>query len=214
MADYGLFFRSSSRSGDLPGRLHLRITHKGLSRKVVIPYIIHPQEWDADKQRFIIPRNDPERKRQLLDYQRIINSTLYHLNVSIRELKKHKRNNYTIDDILQHYQPVAPDNNTMLATYTDSLAVKLERHGKERTARGYRSAVLRLQSFNNGEEVDMKDITAEMINAFRAALQYEGLARNTVMFYTHTLRAIYRKAVKEGRVGWRKNPFEILDSEF
>jgi len=212
MANYGFYFRSASREGEF-GRLYLRITHKEVLRRVVMPYMIHPREWDAGRQQFVMPRDNTTRKRQLSGYGEGMACDLRHLEAIVRELEVQKKGRYTIDDIMHRYRPVSPDDN-MLLDYANRLAIDLERRGQGRTARGYRTAVLRLQNFNGGRDVNLKRLTAGMIRDFQLALQSEGISMVTISFYMRTLRAIYNKAVEEGRIPRQlETPFDGVYTE-
>jgi site-specific recombinase XerD len=104
------------------------------------------------------------------------------------------------------YRSVTTDNT--LVTYTERLASELERSGNRRTAKAYRTAVYRLQQFSGHPRLGFEHLTAGLVSDFQQALKANGRSMNTISFYMRTLRAIYNKAVGEGRAGHHgESPF-------
>jgi site-specific recombinase XerD len=99
------------------------------------------------------------------------------------------------------YRSVMSSNT--ISTFTEKLATEMERSGSRRTANAYRTTVARLRAFNGGHDMGTDQISTVMIGNFQQALKAEGCSMNTISFYMRTLRAIYNKAVSEGRAPYR-----------
>lgn len=205
MASYGFSFRASLRRGVSPGRLYLRVVHKGVSRSLTTNYRIFPEEWDGVGRRLLFPYVFSERSRTLSDYQGSMLSDLQRLDVVIHELDR-SGVDYTIDELMERFRSVLFGNS--LGAWVDQLSGELEHAGYTRTARAYRTAASRLRRFNGGQDVKLEHITSGLIGDFQHHLKSEGKHMNTVSFYMRTLRSIYNKAVSEGRAPRRaESPF-------
>ncbi len=159
-------------------------------------YRILPEEWDATGRRLIIPYGRSARNYQLVDMENSMICDMRRMDIVIRNLEK--EGSYTIDRLMECYRG-ALKSNTLVA-YTEKLATELERDGNPRTARAYRTATARLHLFAGIKNLNYEHITAGLLNDFQQALKADGRSMNTISFYMRTLRAIYNKAVAEGRV--------------
>ena len=203
MPSYRFCFRPSTRKG-AAGKLHLRVVHRGTSRSVTTPYKVFPGEWDADGRHLIIPYDHGERTRQLAEYEGSMSNDLRRMEGVINRLDK--EGDYDIDELMERYRAVMTGNS--LRVYVDKLVTEMELAGCHRTAMAYISAASRLYLFNEGRDIKAEHFTASLLNDFQAALKAEGKSMNTISFYMRNLRAIYNKAVAEGRIFRRiENPF-------
>ena len=168
------------------------------------PYRVWPEEWDDNRRRLIMPAGNSERKQQLSEYEDCMHDDLRRMERVIRELEKEGL--CTIDEIMLRYRSIMSGNSVRV--YAEKLALDMERQGRERTAKAYRTVAVRLIRFNDGRDIKLEHITVGMINDFQQALKNEGCSMNTLSFYIRMLRAIYHKAVDEKRVPrQRENPF-------
>ena len=199
MASYGFSFRASTRKGGYPGRLYLRAVHRGESRSVTTAYRIFPEEWDAIGRRLLIPYGRSERSRQLAEIESSMLCDLHRMDTVIGKLEK--EGFYTIDELMGRYRAVMTGNT--LGTFTDKLATEMEQGGYLRTAKAYRTAAGRLIDFSGNKNLSYEHITPELLGDFQAALKADGRSMNTISCYMRTLRAIYHKAIAEGRIARR-----------
>ena len=204
MPSYGFCFRASTRKGGYPGRLYLRVVHGSESRSVTSEYRVFPEEWDAASRRLLVPYNRSERGRQLAEIESAMMGDLRRMDVVIDKLEK--EGSYTIDELMGRYRAVMKGNT--LGAFTEKLAREMEQGGFTRTANIYRGAVTRLTDFAGNRNLSADQITPELLGEFQAALKAAGRTMNTISCYMRTLRAIYNKAVGEGRIARRfENPF-------
>ncbi len=204
MPSYGYCFRATTRRGGGVGRLYLRVVHGGESRSVTTDYRIFPEEWDAAGRRLKIPYGRNERSRQLTEMESDMLYDLRRMESVVRNLGK--EGPHTVDDIMTRYRALSTVNT--LSDFTEKLARGLDNSGCRRTAKAYRTATARLNTFAGIGNLSCEQITPALIGDFQHSLKSEGRSRNTISFYMRTLRAIYNKAVTEGLISRRSdNPF-------
>jgi site-specific recombinase XerD len=197
MASYGFNYRGSVRKGSQPspGRLYLRIVHAGESRSVTTEYRIYPDEWNPTTRRLLIPYGRSERGRQLSEIEHSMLCDTRRLDAVIHDLEK--TGPYSADQLMRRYRAVMTGNT--IGAFSEKLASELEREGHQRTANTYRTTAARFLAFNNGQDPGTDQLSTTLISDFQASLKGEGCSMNTISFYMRTLRAIYNKAVAEGR---------------
>ena len=204
MASYGFSFRASTRVGRYPGRLYLRVVHGCQSRSVTTDYRVFPEEWDAVGRRLLIPYGRSERSRQLAEIESAMLCDLRRMDTVIGKLKK--KGGYGIDELMDRYRAVMRGNT--LGVFTEKLAAEMEQDGYHRTAKAYRTAAGRLIEFSGNPNLSYEHITPEFVCDFQSSLKADGRSMNTISFYMRTLRAIYHKAIGEGRIHRRaESPF-------
>jgi integrase len=162
---------------------------------VTTPYRVYPDEWDASGRRLLIPYGRTERGRQLTEIENAMLGDMRRMEAVIRELEKSGA--YTVDQLIRRYRAVMTGNT--IGAFSEKLASELEREGHQRTANTYRTAAARFLAFNNGQDPGTDQLNTTLISDFQASLKGEGCSMNTISFYMRTLRAIYNKAVAEGR---------------
>ena len=83
---------------------------------------------------------------------------------------------------------------------------KMKEVNKLGTARNYGKALRSLETFCQGTDLLLADVTVQMVDGYDAFLQRRGVTRNTVSFYMRILRAVYNKYSGEGDCR-QANPF-------
>lgn len=99
-----------------------------------------------------------------------------------------------------------PNNDFMV--YLSAVASRL--HSMERlgTAHVYRSTFNRVNDFVGGKPLAFEDITPTWLQAFQNYLLKRMLHWNTISTYMRMLRAVYYRAVDEGRAPFRPRLFK------
>ena len=177
----------------------MRVVHGGESRSVTTEYRVYPEEWDAARRWLQTPYGRNERGRQLAEIESAMMCDLRRMDTVIEKLKKSGA--YTIDEIMGRYRAVMKGNT--LGAFTDKLATELEKNGFIRTARAYRTATTRLIEFSGDKNLSYEHITPELLADFQTALKADGLKMNSVSNYMRSLRAVYNKAINDGRIARR-----------
>ncbi|GHT04029.1 hypothetical protein FACS189423_06100 [Bacteroidia bacterium] len=193
MATMAFHYRPSLREGLNKGSLFIRIIHDRKVKTVTTNYRIFPYEWDNVCHCFVFPENDAIRKKQLIEMEYAMQEDIQRLEVIIQSFRK--RDNYTINDILEKFCLTPADD--MLSSYTEKLSRELISNGQNRTARAYRTVAKGLIHFNNGKDIRLKHINPKFIRDYERYLKNHRENVNTISFYMRHLRAIYRKAIRE-----------------
>ncbi len=204
MTSISLVFRPSSRIGDFPGSLYLRIIYQRKVKTVTLPGHLYRYEWDHRKQSIIYPENNPVRITYLEELEQHIRDALHIAEELVKMLKS--QGNCTLEDIIHQYR--IQNYNGKLLSFAELLAKGLEKSGQYRTANAYRTVSRGLIAFNNGNDIPLSGINANLIKSFETHLKSKGRLPNTISYYMRNLRCIYNKAVKEKRIHARRDsPF-------
>lgn len=204
MSSYSFHFRPSIKEGEQQGSLFLRIIHQRKSLSVTTPLRIYPDEWDARRRTLNLPCGDSPRMHYLLDTEDKMNRELRRMEQVIRTLEK--QGSYSVEDVARNFRSNKGSN--MLSAFVGKLTFDLADGGQERTARAYRTAVAGLTRFNKGKDIRLEHINTMLIRGFEKQMKQDGKSMNTISFYMRNLRAIYNKAIFEGRIQPRlENPF-------
>jgi hypothetical protein len=193
MATMAFHYRPSLREGLNKGSLFIRIIHDRKVKTVTTHYRIFPYEWDGVRHCLVFPENDASRKKQLVEMEYEMRKDIQRLEAIIKSFKK--KNNYTIQDILEKFCLTPPDD--MISSYTKKLSKELISNGQNRTARAYRTVAKGLIHFNNGKDVRLEHINPKFIHDYERYLKNHLENVNTISFYMRNLRAIYHKAICE-----------------
>ncbi|NDV96983.1 hypothetical protein D0T84_19025 [Dysgonomonas sp. 521] len=209
MSTLTFILRLSSCGTDSPGRLCLRLVHTRRSKTISSPYKLYAQEWEILQQDQI--PDDAPRKSYLEKVQEYMEHMRKAFDKTMSSFPDHF---YSVEDFAVLLCPPFKARDG-LSTYAEQLSRRLERHGKERTARAYRSSYRKLSEFVKGQDISLLSITAELIRAFEQDLKAKGKSLNTISFYMRNLRAICNRAVDEGMIPYTsENPFKAVFTGF
>ena len=92
-------------------------------------------------------------------------------------------------------------------SFMESVAARLDRLEKQRTAETYMSALKSFRHFVGRPRLAFSELDTDLTTAYEAYLiRRRGLAPNTSSFYMRILRAVYNRAVNQG-LTTQNNPF-------
>lgn len=208
MTTLTFYFRPSSRIGNHPGRLCLRITHKRQSKRLTLEEKIYALEWNKASRRLIYPTDTQSpRTKHLKKVEKQMITVCKTLKDIIDNLTE--KGLYTLDEIMDRYH--FEDNRGLLMEYTRQQAQILISNKQERTARAYLTVAQGLVNFNQGKDIPLKRINACLIRAFEDDLKQRGKSLNTISFYMRNLRVIYNKAIAEKYILEAKNKYPFKE---
>lgn len=87
-----------------------------------------------------------------------------------------------------------------LFPFIQQLVCQMKNEGKLRTADTYACTLRSFSRFRNGQDIELKNLTKEVVMAYESKLKGNGVSMNTISFYMRKLRATYNRAVDEGLV--------------
>lgn len=199
-------FRPSRREKRSAGSVFVRVIRKRSGRSLTLPLKIYPDEWDHAEHRVAFPSENKNRFPYLWKAEHEIERVRFMLSERISKLEA-AGHPFSSADVLRACR--RGGKSSLLFAFTRKLARELSAAGRERTARGYMTTVRRLIAFTGNRETSIAAITPHLMQRFEYCLRSEGKALNTVSFYMRNLRAIYNKAVKEGKLDpFAHDPFE------
>lgn len=102
-----------------------------------------------------------------------------------------------------------PVVNGYLFPFMRETIAQLESLGKIRTSETYRSALSSFMRFRKGKDIQISDITDDVLVSYEGVLKLSGLSSNTTSFYMRILRAVYNRAVRLG-IAKQEYPFKYV----
>lgn len=94
--------------------------------------------------------------------------------------------------------------------YMSSVTSRLYETERLGTAHVYQSTLNRIHDFMGGRPLTFDDITPQWLQAFQSYLLQRSLGWNTISTYMRMLRAVYYRAVDEGRAPFRPRLFKAV----
>ena len=110
--------------------------------------------------------------------------------------KRHLDKGTLIDfgDIISEFEEL--NRQQSFSEFLLQQAKRLAGIGRTRTSETYISALHSFIKFNNGEDIMLYEITAEVMEDYERYLKSRNLTMNSISFYMRTLRTVLNKAVK------------------
>ena len=102
---------------------------------------------------------------------------------------------------------VIREQKLTLFRYMEGIIGRLREAGKERTAETYTSALNSFRRFRSNTDINLTDITPDIIRDYQTSLANRGVSTNTSSFYIRVLRAAFNKAIDDELIEAR-NPFK------
>lgn len=195
MATTKFKFRTSSVSGK-QGTLYIQVIHKRVACQVSTSYKLYPDEWDADSQSVIVPKDMlSDRSQYLHTLQKTLQRDTSRLQIIILALD-HSRKEYQATDVIKRF--LKKEQSNEFAVFAETLIDKKREEGHLSLATKYQSSLNSLNRYLEGRQLAFDDITSSQMLNYETYLKKQGLCSNTTSFYMRNLRAIYNQAVKQG----------------
>lgn len=192
MASVKVKYRPSSVA-DREGRIYYQIIHERKTRQLLTDYRLYPTEWDFTTSTIVNTRQS-DRHYYLSTLQERVKNDLNRFNGVIRKLED-IGSLYTADTIIEEFNRSV--SHISLFNEMEKAISRLSQNGKTRTSQTYATTLRSFRKFRHGEDLLLENLTSDVMEAYQAWLQQQGVARNTVSFYIRILRAVYNRAVEE-----------------
>ena len=95
----------------------------------------------------------------------------------------------------------------LLFGYMEKIIHKLKEIGKQRTSETYRTTLNSFRRYRRGEDIEIGLLNADLVCDYERWLHGQGVCQNSSSFYMRILRAVYNRAVREGKTE-NRNPFQ------
>ena len=203
MATTRFKFRASSVSGK-QGTLFIQVIHKRATRQISTSYKLYPQEWDADRQSVVVPKDTSSKRSPYLhNVQEALRSDAARLRLIILSLD-HSRKAYQAKDVVKRF--LKKEQSDEFAVFAETLIGQKREEGHLSLATKYQSALNSLNRFLEGRLLTFDEMDASQMLSYENYLKKQGLCSNTTSFYMRNLRAIYNRAVEQGLAS-QSHPF-------
>ena len=195
MATTRFKFRASSVLGK-QGTLFIQVIHQRVVRQVSTSYKLYPQEWDADRQSVVVPKDtSSNRSSYLHNVQEALRSDAARLRLIILSLD-HSRKAYQAKDVVKRF--LKKEQSDEFAAFAETLIGQKREEGHLSLATKYQSSLNSLNRFLDGRLLTFDEMDASQMLSYENYLKKQGLCPNTTSFYMRNLRAIYNQAVEQG----------------
>lgn len=184
------------------GTVYYQIIHERRVRQLFTRYHIFEPEWDSERSAVIIG-TDISRSMFIRSVRERIRWDMERLAMIVRRLEDCAIP-YTSDDIITEFQQYAEEYS--LFNYMEAVMLKLRHNGRVRTAETYRSTLSSFKKFREYEDIMLHELSSELMESYEGWLYNIGVSANTVSFYMRVLRAVYNRAVDDGKIENRR-PF-------
>ena len=203
MASTKIKFRASSVSGK-QGTLFIQVIHQRTARQFSTKYRLYPEEWDADRQSVVVPKDAlPYRCQYLHALQEALRSDVLRLQLLILSLD-HSRMRYCAEDVIQRFMNKVHTNDFVM--FSETVIDKTREEGHLALASKYHTSLSSFKRFLNGRYLAFEGINTSLMLSYETYLRKLGLCPNTTSFYMRNLRAIYNRAVEQGLAS-QSHPF-------
>jgi len=201
-ANINLDVRRKKKDGTYP--LVLRLVCNLESRTIPLDYSVLKDDWDPDyqmirkecKQFGNITRINNYLHKKQQDAQDILdklNTSGEFEKLSITEIK-----NIVMDK---------KEHNSFESYYGNNLVKELKLAKKLGNASVYEQAINFLNRNANGRNLAFNEITFQLLKSIEAKFLSENHSLNGLSFYLRTIRAIFNRAIKEGKAKREDYPF-------
>ncbi|GIV60283.1 MAG: phage integrase [Rhodothermaceae bacterium] len=188
------------KPGDVDARgqtpVYLRLTHRRKTRYVAAGIRIPPRHWNARAGR--VRKGHP-------------NADAINAHIEARLLEAERlsldlaaRGPFTVDDWRARLE--GQDEADFFA-FADEVISDLKRRGQIYTHKRYKSCVKKFRAFT-GEPLPFEAVTPELLRRYEThLLTHYGNSPNTARVNFNAIRAIYYRAIREGKADQATNPF-------
>lgn len=197
-----------SRIAHQEGTLHFQVIHNRKVRTLRTAYRLFPSEWSSALEQIGVANGrDEVRQRYLSSLQELLDADRLRLRNCIYQLQQ-EQFEFDVDQILQRYAS-APLRSQSFLSFTSVLLEDLAQSGRHRTVSTYRSAIRSFICFlQPHEDIALQEIDAHLMVRYESWLNARGVCPNTSSYYLRNLRAIFNRAVEQGRVTVAQSPFK------
>lgn len=194
-----LYKHRQKASGKRP--VYLRIADAGKTRYVSLREYVRPSRWDENAGR--VRKNHPRAE----EINKLIADKVSEAYDAVYRLKT--EGIQASADALK--EALAPEEEPKSAEdyfgFADEVIDALERRGQVYTYKRYKSVIKKFKGFT-GEPLAFDAVTPKLLRDFELHLiEHYGNAASTVQTNFNAIRAIYYRAIREGKAEQGANPF-------
>lgn len=193
-------------SGEKKGVCRVVLCRNGKTKTVALPVKVYACEWDEEARTIRTEGFPAGRSKELLRGKAMLEEEVatYKEVVSFLETEK-RTGGYTLSDVLGLRERWKwKDSFFCLMEYRIR---NLRDSGQYSTADNYHSALAGFKAFRRNKDLQLSELTGNLLKEFQKHLQRKGLSMNTISLYNRNLRAVYNYALDEELLTEDKHPF-------
>ncbi|MDB9152134.1 site-specific integrase [Parabacteroides distasonis] len=203
MTSIKLKWRASRVEGK-PGSFFVQLIHKRKVGRIPLCCNIYASEWDPVGEEILFPANrKDDRAVYLCSVKEEVDRVLNVFHTVIGEMGD--EDGYTVSDLVARFYERS--RLSYLSAFMEHIIADLEKRGLFVTARHYRTAMRTFNAFMEGKDIQLVELTSVFLTRFELYLWERSRRKNTVSFYLRIFRAVWRKAIAQGLLEPRVNPF-------
>ncbi len=186
--------RRAKKDGTYP--IIMRLAHQGLTMPIPLDLCVEQKYWDEEKR--IIKKSCPGPVTRMNNeiQKRKADATDIILKSEVSGLSIHALK-----------EKICANGSISFFTYSDELIERMKAVGKPGNARCYQGVTGAMKSYLGGKDLKFDQITYNFLTKFETHFLGKGNAINGLSVYMRTVRAVYNKAIKEGKADKEQYPF-------
>lgn len=193
--------RRSKKDGTYP--IVLRITHKKLSRYIFTEYSVTKDDWNASEQS-VLPGTKQYKNTTRVNnhlHQTLLDAS----DIITRLTASGEIQGMNVNDVRNAIESLV--EATSFKTFSESVIAELKLGKKLGNASVYQQALDFILRMSNRKDIPFNEITYHLLKYIEAKFLSENNSLNGLSFYLRTIRAIYNRAIKEGKASRDNYPF-------
>ncbi len=179
----------------------LRIIKDRKKRDMALKFNSKPELWDSKLQQ---PKSKHPHYHELKNYIAIKEKEVQQAFLDLQSQNRP----FTVDDIVNKLSLSIKVKNTTVFKYFDEHIQKLIEAGKVGYANVFRESQRQLKKFRNDKDLTFYDLNPVLIKKFDEFILKRGVKLNSAFVYVRTLKTLVNKAISDGLVDERHNPFK------
>ena len=192
MASVKVKFRDST-VGESEGRIYYQIIHRRKVRQLRTDFRIYNSEWDETAMT-VVTVGDIGRYSYIKEVRNRVRYDLEQFHSIISRLEK--KPEYTAEDVVEEFLRKTTEGS--MFRYMEQIISGLRINGRVRTSETYKAAFNSFWKFRDGRDMKFDCLTEGIMEEYEGWLRQGGKCLNTISFYMRILRAVYKRAVKDG----------------
>ena len=181
----------------------LRITHNLLTRYITTEYSVTSDDWDDSEQSI---KTSSNRFRNVTRVNNHLHTKLLEASDFLTKLNASGEiEGMTVNDIRNQIDSKAETSSVQ--TFTKKIIEELKLSKKLGNAGVYQQAIDFLDRMTGKKQITFDEINFQLLKSIEAKFLAESNSLNGLSFYLRTVRAIYNRAIKEGKAKRDNYPF-------
>ncbi len=187
------------RPSTLPGEkgsIYFLFIKKRMTKTITTPYRVYQEEWNSQLSSIRLGSFSPKRESELREIVISLEKDKDDLMIKIR--RKEQTGGCSLHEAVDIYRNRC--SYCFFSEFVETLTSEMLMPQQCRLAEAYRSASNNMKAFNQGRDLPLNAINANLMQAYEAYMKAKGNELNTISFYNRNTRAIYNKAIKRGLI--------------